>query len=110
MAEDYIVVYITVPNEDIGLKLSRGLVEARLAACVNLLGDLRSVYWWRGNIEEAKEKLLVVKSRRDKFEELVRFVKMNHPYEVPEIIAIPIISGNSEYMRWIDEAVGAGNA
>jgi periplasmic divalent cation tolerance protein len=107
---EHVVIYVTVPDEGTGSRLGRGLVESRLAACVNIVSGLRSIYWWRGEVEEARECLLVIKSRREKLSEIIRFIKMNHPYEVPEIIALPIVGGGEDYLRWIDESVGVGNA
>jgi periplasmic divalent cation tolerance protein len=101
----YIVVFVTTPDKDTAEKLALKLVENKLAACVNITEQVKSVYFWQGNIENEKESLMIIKSREDLFEKLEQFVKENHPYTVPEIVALPIIKGSSEYLNWIDETV-----
>jgi len=103
--EKYITVFITCPDKDVATKLARGLVENKLAACVNIIGGLISIYYWQGNIEEDSEVLLIIKTRADKFEQLKEYVKANHPYTVPEIIAMPILLGSEDYLNWIDETL-----
>ncbi len=98
-----IVVLITTPGKDVAEKLARILVEKRLAACVNVVDGLKSIYWWKGKIEEDNEALMIVKTRLDLFNELVSEVKKHHPYTVPEVIALPIISGNKDYIEWLEE-------
>ena len=102
---EYIVVFITVPNLEVGEKIGNTLVEEKLAACVNITSEIKSVYFWKGKIEEDKEYLLIIKTRKDKFESLERRVKEIHPYEVPEIIAVPIVLGSKDYLDWIDETL-----
>ena len=102
---EYIVVFITVPNLEVGEKIGNTLVEEKLAACVNITSEIKSVYFWKGKIEEDKEYLLIIKTRRDKFKSLERRVKEIHPYEVPEIIAVPIVLGSKDYLDWIDETL-----
>ena len=102
---EYIVVLVTVPNKDVGIEIARSLINNKLAACVNVIDGLRSIYFWENRIEEDNEALLIIKSRRDRLDELVRHVRERHPYRVPEIIALPIIGGFSDYLRWIDEAL-----
>lgn len=98
-----IVILITTPHEDEALKIARSLVEARLAACVNIIKDIRSIYSWQGKIEDDSEVLLIVKTRKELFESLSEKVKELHSYSVPEIIALPIISGSEDYLKWINE-------
>ena len=102
---DYIVVFITVPEIEVGENIAKILVEEKLAACVNITGKVNSTYFWQGNIENDDEYLLIIKTRKDKFEELEKKVKENHPYTVPEIIAIPIVLGSEDYLNWIDETL-----
>ncbi|AXI25336.1 cytochrome C biogenesis protein CcdA [Methanofervidicoccus sp. A16] len=102
---EYIVVFITVPNLEVGEKIGNTLVEEKLAACVNITSEIKSVYFWKGRIEEDKEHLLIIKTRKDKFESLEKRVKEIHPYEVPEIIAMPIVLGSKDYLSWIDESL-----
>jgi periplasmic divalent cation tolerance protein len=104
--EKYIVVFITYPENSEGdaKNLAKKLVENKLAACVNIVSGINSVYFWQGNIEDDKEKLLIVKTKLNLFEELKQFVKENHPYTVPEIIAMPIIVGNEDYLNWLEDS------
>ncbi len=101
----YIVVYITTPNLETAEKLADILVEKKLAACVNIVKDIKSVYFWQGNIEREPECLMIIKTREDVFDSLVETVKKNHPYTVPEIIAMQIIKGSESYLNWIDETL-----
>ncbi len=103
---DCIVVLITVPKEDEAVKIARAIVENRTAACVNVVKDIRSVYRWEGNIEDDNEALLIVKTRKDLFESLMKSVKDLHSYSVPEIIALPIVEGFEDYLKWVKEETG----
>ena len=96
-----IVVMVTAPNEDNALTIARALVEERLAACANLLGAIRSIYRWHDKVEDGREQLLVIKTRSHLFEALQSRVKQLHPYEVPEIIALPIDQGSKPYLDWL---------
>lgn len=102
----YTVVLITAPDKETAKKVSRHLLEKRLAACVNM-APVTSMYWWEGKIEEADEVLLIVKTSADRVEELVKEVKAVHPYQVPEIIALPIVSGYKEYIKWVERETHA---
>lgn len=102
MEEKYIVVYVTAPNIETASKIAETIVEKRLAACVNIIPKINSIYWWEGKIERDEEVLLIIKSRREIFEKLSMAIKEIHPYNVPEIIALPIIKGNKEYLEWIN--------
>ena len=102
--EGYLVVLITVPV-DRGEELADFIVENKLGACVNLVPEVRSTYWWKGNVERDREALLVVKTSAGKFRELKKKVKEVHPYTVPEIIALPIVAGNEDYLKWIEESL-----
>jgi periplasmic divalent cation tolerance protein len=101
----YVVVLITTPT-DKGLELANHIVENKLGACVNVVPEVNSIYWWKGNIERDRESLLVIKTSVQKLEELIKEVKKVHPYTVPEIIALPILGGNEDYLRWIDDSLG----
>lgn len=98
----YIVVLVTAKNKKEAQKISVGLIKAKLAACVNIVDKIDSVFFWAGKIDQAKESLLVIKSKQEKFSQIIKLVKSLHSYEVPEIIALPIIAGNKSYLRWID--------
>ncbi|XP_018334460.1 protein CutA homolog [Agrilus planipennis] len=99
------VAYVTAPNEEIGKKLAHGLVSNKLAACVNLIPKITSIYEWEGKIEEDSEVLLMIKTRTSRIPELTEFVKKNHPYTVCEVISMPIANGNEEYLKWVGEIV-----
>ena len=100
----YCVVFITTPVGE-GERIASLIVEKKLGACVNVVKDISSLYWWKGNIEKDSESLLVVKTSFEKLPQLTEEVKKVHPYTVPEIIALPIIGGNEDYLNWIDESL-----
>ena len=100
----YYVVLITTPVEK-GEEIANFIIENKLGACVNIVREVSSIYWWKGNVERDKESLLVVKTSVSKFEELIGKVKEIHPYTVPEIIALPIVGGNPDYLAWIDDSL-----
>ena len=102
----YIVIFITAKDKLEAKAISDRLLQDKLIACANIIDGVQSVFWWQQKIDEAQEVLLVLKSRRDFFEKIVRTVKSLHSYEVPEIIALPIVDGNPDYLRWIDESLG----
>lgn len=101
-----IVVFVTASNEDEAAKISRSLVEAGLAGCVNIVGNVRSIYRWQGKIEDEAEVLMIAKTQRSLFSELSEKVKTLHSYSVPEIIAIPIVEGLQDYLNWLKEVTG----
>ena len=102
MVTQFIVVFITIDTPANAQKLADKLLTARKAACVNIIPQVSSQYWWQGKIEKADELMLVVKTRAILLDELIALVKQNHPYSVPEIIALPIIGGNPDYLSWLD--------
>ena len=104
---DKIVVLTTCDSEKQATKLARHLVEKRLAACVNILPKARSIYHWKGKLEETAEQLLIVKTRRDLFGPLQAEIEKVHSYEVPEIIALPVVDGSEAYLGWIDSELTA---
>ena len=101
-----IVVFITAPNEDEAAKISKALVEARLAGCVNIIKNIRSIYSWQEKIEDEKEVLMIVKTQKPLFDSLMKKVEELHSYKVPEIIALPIVDGSAEYLKWLREVTG----
>lgn len=108
MPDQAIVVLITVPSREVGEKVARALLEQRLAACVNILPAIQSHYWWQGEIQQEQEALLFVKSRSDLFEtRLIPAVQAIHPYEIPEIIALPVNMGLESYLGWITQETTA---
>jgi periplasmic divalent cation tolerance protein len=98
-----IVVLVTCGSEEEALKIANTLVEDRLAACVNLVSPIRSIYRWEGKIWDEKEWLLVIKTQKQTFEEVEKKVKSLHSYSVPEIISLPILEGSLSYLNWIKE-------
>lgn len=103
---DKIVVLTTCASAEEGEKIARALVEQRLAACVNVVAGVRSFYRWKGVVEDSSEWLLLIKSRRDLFAQLRAALESAHSYEVPEIVALPIIDGSPAYLNWLDAEVG----
>lgn len=102
---DKIVVLITAPSEEEAVKIGAALVEGKLAACVNIVPGLRSIYRWEGKICDDREVLLIVKTKSSVFEKLKDRVRSLHPYTTPEIIAIPVTAGFEDYLKWVDEGV-----
>lgn len=101
-----IVVLSACASEEEALKIARALVDARLAACANIVPGARSIYRWKGVTEDVREWLLVIKSRRDLFEALGAELRRLHSYELPELVAVPIIDGSAEYLGWLDAELG----
>jgi periplasmic divalent cation tolerance protein len=99
-----IVIYITAPNEEEAAGLARALVDAKLAACVNMVSNVRSIYSWKGSIEDDREHLMIVKTHRHLFDRLAEKVREMHSYDVPEIIALPIVEGSPDYLKWLQES------
>ena len=103
---DKIVVLVTCGNAREAQRIAWSLVEQRLAACVNILEvPVRSIYRWKRKVESAKESLLIIKSSRKRFRALEAAIKKLHSYDLPEIIALPVTSGSSDYLAWLGESV-----
>ena len=98
-----LVVFVTCGSEEEGLKIAHALVQERLAACVNLMSPIRSIYRWEGKICDEKEWLLIIKTQTPRFDDLEKRVKALHSYSVPEIIALPIVTGSPSYLNWLEE-------
>jgi len=105
-ASKHIVIFITAPSNDEADKIADILVSRRKAACVNVVPQMRSKFWWQGKIESEEEALLIVKTRSALLDDVIGLVKANHSYEVPEVIALPIVGGNEDYLNWLDEETG----
>jgi periplasmic divalent cation tolerance protein len=103
---EHVVVFITAATADEAQSISNILVSHRKAACVNIVPRVHSMFWWQGKIEYGDEALLIAKTKATLLEELIELVKQNHSYDVPEIIALPIIGGNRDYLQWLDEETG----
>jgi len=104
MAAEYVLVMTTLPNDADVASFGRTLVKERLAACVNLLPPMVSVYRWEGQVEQETERQLIIKTTRDRTVALWDRVRELHPYEVPEFVVVPIVDGNDAYLRWIGES------
>lgn len=108
-ATDALVVLTTVEKQEDGERLARLLVERELAACAQVLPPMTSVYRWRGNIERASETLLLIKTTRGAYPQLESAIKENHPYQTPEIVALPVVAGSDDYLRWVAGSVRSLN-
>ena len=97
------VVLVTVPRGGKAESLAEGAVEARLAACVNILPGVTSIYRWRGRVHRDSESLLVIKTTSARLKELERWIKARHPYETPEFLVLPVTAGSKEYLAWLGE-------
>jgi len=101
MAE-YIQVSTTTDKKEDAERISREIVEKRLAACVQISGPVTSVYRWKDNMEETEEWLLIMKTGKELYPELEEAIKKIHPYETPEILAVPVVAGSKSYLDWVD--------
>ena len=99
---EYIQVVTTTQRREDADRIARALVEARLAACVQVAGPITSTYRWRGKIETAEEWQCWAKSRRELYDEIEQAIRHIHPYEVPEILALPILAGGADYLAWLE--------
>lgn len=102
---DQIVVLMTAPNADEATRIAEMLIERKLAACVQILPPMTSIYIWRGEVERASEILLLAKSTEAKFHELEEAVRAIHSYDTPEIIALPIVAGSQPYLSWLSSCL-----
>ena len=107
---DKVVILVTTASRDEGKKIARHLVEARLAACVNVSQSLESVYRWEGQVVEEAEFLLIIKSSRELFSEIRTAIAKLHSYKTPEIICLPIVDGSRSYLEWVSDSVKAPSA
>jgi len=101
---DKIIVFITTGSEEEAHRIAESLVKGKKAACVNIVPRVDSLFWWEGKLDSARESLLLVKTKASLFPEVVELVKRTHSYEVPEIIALPIVAGSEDYIKWLDIA------
>jgi periplasmic divalent cation tolerance protein len=106
-AEDAIVILVTAGNEAEAERIARALVDERLVACVNVLPAVRSFYRWEGRVADDAELLLVIKTRRERFEAVAARVREIHSYDVPEVIALPVLAGSETYLAWLGSVTDA---
>jgi periplasmic divalent cation tolerance protein len=99
----YVVIMATTPGRELADTIARALVEEQRVACVNIIDKITSIFRWKGKVEEEAECLLIMKTRMERVEDVIQRVKALHTYDVPEIIALPIVDGNPSYLKWIDE-------
>ncbi len=97
-----IVILITTGSEEEAHRIADQLLNQRKAACVNIMPKVDSLFWWQGKLDSAQESLLVIKTKTSKLKEITELVKKVHSYEVPEVIALPIVGGNEDYLKWLD--------
>lgn len=100
-----VVILVTASSKEEARKIANKLVSDKLAACVNIIDGVESLFWWEGKVDRASESLLVIKSKKEKLKSIIKAVRSVHSYTVPEIIALPIVSGDKPYLRWIDESL-----
>lgn len=101
----YHLIYCTCPDQETAERIARQLIGDKLAACVNILPGVRSIYEWQGEIETAQEHLLLIKSHQSRYAAIETVIKTVHPYQLPEIIAVAIERGSAEYLKWIDSCL-----
>ena len=99
----FILVLTTIPDRETGEKIAHTLVKKRLAACLTLSAPSQSFYWWKGEIAEDKEYVCFIKTKEELYEKLEKEIQEIHPYDVPEIIVLPILKGSADYLEWIDK-------
>lgn len=106
MPTEFITVLMTAPSKKEARRIIAALITKRLVACANLLGGVDSTFIWKGKIDKARETLVMFKTRKNLFKRAASQIRRLHSYEVPEIIALPVVDGNKEYLGWLDRALG----
>ena len=101
----YIVVLVTAKDKKEAGKIAKGLLEAKLIACANIVEGVQSLFWWQGKIDSSKEVYLILKTKKILFKKVAVKVKSLHSYQTPEIIALPIVNGSEDYLKWINSSV-----
>lgn len=101
MQDTYVIVIVTTSSKQEAEKIAQHLLDQRLIACANIIGPVSSLFHWSGKIERAEEYLMLLKSRKDLFEQLAETVKALHSYEVPEILVLPVVGGSEAYLGWL---------
>ena len=101
--DEFIIILTNLPDREAALRLARELVAQRLAACVNVLAECTSIYRWRGEVETAAEVPVLIKARAERYAEIETAIRSLHPYELPEIVAVPVERGLEEYLQWVSD-------
>ncbi len=101
----HIVVLITAKNKTEAKKIANALLKTKLIACANIISNIESIFVWKGKVDQSKEVLMIIKTQQKLFEKIISQVKLLHSYQTPEIIALPIMAGSKDYLKWIDESV-----
>jgi periplasmic divalent cation tolerance protein len=102
--EDFAVVLVTAPDMDLARRLAKAALEAKLAACANIVPAVESHYWWKGKLESSDEVLLIFKTRQQLLPKLERAVREVHPYDTPEFVALPLTAGSQKYLAWLADS------
>jgi periplasmic divalent cation tolerance protein len=97
------LVYITTRDKEEARKIGKELVESRLAACINIIDNMNSMYWWEGKVQDDSESILIAKTKESLVPELIDKVKSRHSYECPCIVSLPLLEGNKEYLEWVEK-------
>ncbi len=105
----WVLVLVTTQNKEEAERIAEDIVKNKLAACTNIVEEITSIYWWNNRVEKSSEALLIIKTKVTQLGKLVRRIKSLHSYEVPEIIALPIIGGYPDYLKWLDNSVKANH-
>ena len=106
MSKQAMVVLSTVPDDAVATRLAAALVEKKLAACVNIVGGVRSLYWWEGKVQDDSEVLLICKTDDDHVGGLTAAIEELHPYDCPEVVVLPVAGGSAAYLEWIGASLG----
>jgi len=101
----YTIILVTCANKKEAGFIAEKLIKDKAAACVNIVGKVESVFWWKGKVDHSKEVLLIIKSRKSSLSRIIKIVRSLHSYNVPEIIALPIVAGYKPYLEWIDDSI-----
>ena len=104
-ANDFLIILSTAPSQEMAEQLANGLVSSKLVACVNILPSLTSIYEWQGKVEKSSECLLICKSMKSSVDQAFKYLNDHHPYDCPELIALPVESISASYGRWLSEAL-----
>ena|SRR3989338_11200809 len=101
----FLIILVTCPTRTVGRRIAAALITRHLAACVNIVPGVESIFWWQGKMDRCREVLLLIKTTTRRFESLKRAVISLHPYDVPEVIALPIVAGHRAYLKWVTTSV-----